>query len=179
MTRMYGCDSTDKGGLKEQGYAQASPTFSIGQALYYFSHLAEETPDCPEHWLAGLQVTIQKSGNGIPEEVSDPPAGPWFWFEPWKYGTQLGPKNWIGTTCNANGESKRVMFKLWDAWYHPKETPMNASELARDNEVTMYKELHTLWGVCVPHLLAHGTVHFCHGLIIDFIEDVLSFINCV
>jgi hypothetical protein len=185
MTKMYGCDSSAKGGMEELGYANFEGGYTVNQALYYFSHLADETPDIVEHWgHPDTLFCMSKEYEDSTLPISFPMYGLCTWsaywisyikFEPWKQGTQLGIKNWIANLRYRNGERK-VMLKLWDPDKPPpKERPANYAELRRDNEVAIYKELHSLWGDCVPRLIAYGPVYFCHGLITQFIEDVFLF----
>jgi hypothetical protein len=187
MTPLLGCG--DFNTLVPRGYSRPGG-YTISQALYFFSALAEATPDLPE--------TIGSSGypvQRIPEAMSSlapsiphgfefnyanfPPAqgatgqypAEFQWvslvFEPWKTGNQLGHKTWLGNFDERSEKrTGKVVIKLWDSW------KFNSKD--RDNEVAVYKRLQSLWGICVPALHAVGPLGFSHSLVIDYIDHVFS-----
>jgi hypothetical protein len=84
-------------------------------------------------------------------------------FEPWIKENYLGPKTWIAKVIS--NESK-VVLKLWDAW------KFDAS--SRDQELSIYLRLKSLWGKRVPSLYVSTPIHFFHTLIFQYL-DVISF----
>jgi hypothetical protein len=80
-------------------------------------------------------------------------------FEPWVKGNYLGPKNWVAKVVS-NG--RKVVLKLWDAW------KFDAS--ARDQEVSVYLRLKSLWGRTIPSLYVSTPIHFFHALILQYID---------
>jgi hypothetical protein len=184
MTRMYACASDER--LAQAGYTLMS-TLSISMALYYFSSLAERTPDFHHYVGSPPQVAVVPGVSSVPLTQQQlqfqndfpvagqipPPNYPhgirWrsFILESGNPEHQLGKKTWLGT-LNPEVEncSDKVIFKLWDSWRNPSRDC--------DNEVAIYKRLQPLWGVCVPILLAFGRLDYFHCLIIDHM-DVHSF----
>jgi hypothetical protein len=189
MTRMFGCNASDA--LRQREYILPN-TFTISLALYYFSALAESTFDVQETtgdppqlvyfpsasttsaaapFIQPPQPTQFQHEQLFPADYQNPLPYPYvnfphvaFLFEPWKSEHRLGRKTWVAN-IHSNFREDRVIFKLWDSW--------KATSRDRDNEVAMYKHLKPLWGICVPSLLAFGPVDFCHGLVIDYIHNVL------
>jgi len=159
-------------------------------ALYYFSSLAERTPDLPEtgnpqaaasqaNWGAQqnaqqmqYQTTFTVGGQHMSSAAQYGQQLQWstptqYWnivFEPWKTGTQLGHKTWIGNLDGRSGQGDgKVVLKLWDSWRSGPED--------RDNEVAVYHRLQSLWGLCIPTLHAFGPLEFSHSLVIDYIDN--------
>jgi hypothetical protein len=183
MTRMYACVSDQR--LAQAGYTLLS-TLSIPAALYYFSSLAERTPDfrhyvgsppqvatshgVPSVPLAPQQLPFQNSfpvdGQVLPPNYPDGIQWRSFILESGNPESQLGKKTWVGTfNPDVEKRSDKVIFKLWDAWRYPSRD--------RDNEVTIYKRLQPLWGVCIPNLLAFGRLDYLHCLVIDHMDVLL------
>jgi hypothetical protein len=181
MTRMFGCNASDA--LRQRGYILPD-TFTISLALYYFSALAETTLDVQETIGDPPQLVYFPSASTTsaaapfiqpPQptqfQQEQPLPDPYvnfrhvaFLFEPWKSEHRLGRKTWVANV-HSNFRDDKVIFKLWDS--------RRVTSRDCDNEVATYKHLEPLWGVCVPSLLAFGPVDFCHGLVIDYIHNVL------
>ena len=188
MTSCLGCG--DFNDLVARGYTRPGG-YTISQALYFFSALAESTPDLPEtigssgypvqripEAMASLAPSIPQ---GFEFNYANFPAnqaatgqypGEFQWvglaFEPWKSGNQIGHKTWLGNFDERSQQrgSGKVVIKLWDSWrFHSKD---------RDNEVAVYHRLQSLWGLCVPTLRAFGPLGFSHCLVIDYIDNVCS-----
>ena len=186
MTRMFACANLPR--LRRIGYSL--PTFTISMALYFFSSIAEATPDLYEtvgnppqlaHFpMAGVTTAAapwiqpplprEFHHESLPEGYQYPLPYPdvqnWgaFLMEPWGKADQLGPKTWVAS-LHAGGARKRVVVKLWDSW---RMDPAN-----RDKEVEIYKRLESLWGVDVPSLFAFGAFCFSHALVVDYIDVLL------
>jgi hypothetical protein len=179
---MYGCNLSDET-LNDLGYHKTSPPLTIGQMLYYFSHLAEITDPLPGHQYTNFRCLYPYSMReymskldytllGFKEDCK--PDQLYFEFDPLQEEL-FAVNNWTATAIYPNGERLRVMYKIWDPWKTVKERPLNHSELQANNEAAIYKELHSLWGGCVPYLIGHGIIQFFHGVIIQFIENVWQF----
>jgi hypothetical protein len=199
MTRVFACTSAPPAppqqGLLQPGYTHPVG-FTIMMALYYFSSLAERTPDLPETgnpqgaavqaswgpgnaqqmqyqtaYVAAGQQMSSAAQYGQQLQWSTPTQYSNIIFEPWKTDNQLGHKAWIGNLNGGSGQrGGKVVLKLWDSWrFGPDD---------RNNEVAVYKQLQSLWGVCVPSLQAFGPLEFCHSLVVDYIDKVSSIIQC-
>ena len=194
-------------GAAHEGY-YAPQGFSIMQALYYLSSLADMTDNLPETPIGGHagQVTLPLAGNSTtaaPTIQQPPPGnagfglgglaaahgGPGhqighqgvqilggyhqsacahyddaftyrdFQFEPWVPENNLGPKTWIALALPI--ESK-VILKLWDAWKFDED--------ARNREASIYLQLRSLWGKCVPSLFVKSALEYFHALIFQYIR---------
>jgi len=121
MTRMYGCNLSDET-LNDLGYHKTSPPLTIGQMLYYFSHLAEITDPLPGHqytklplpvpvFHAGVYVKLDYTLLGFKEDCK--PEQLYFEFDPWQEEL-FAVNNWMATAIHPNGERLRVMYKIWD-----------------------------------------------------------------
>jgi hypothetical protein len=200
MTRMFACTSVPPAppqqGLLQPGYTHPAG-FTIMTALYYFSSLAERTPDLPETGNPQAAASQASSGTGNTQQnaqqmqyyqAASPPARQHMssagqfgqqlqWstptqysniiFEPWKTGNQLGHKTWIGTLDGRPGQGGDKV--VLKLWDSWRFGPED-----RDNEVVVYHRLQSLWGLCVPTLRAFGPLGFSHSLVIDYIDNVCS-----
>lgn len=181
MTRMYACTSNQQ--FAEAGYTLLS-SISLSIALYYFSSLAERTPEFRHYVGSPPQVAVIPGAspptplthqhlqfqNSFPVAGQVPPPNypggvQWtsFILESGNPENQLGKKTWLGTfNPRVEKRSNKVIFKLWDSWRYRSED--------RDNEVTVYKRLQPLWGLCIPTLLAFGPLDYFHSLVIDYMD---------
>jgi hypothetical protein len=187
VTRMYGYApaSTD------EGFRYPPNGFTIMLALYYFSQLAEATPAVAESTQGQpgvIHLPWADRGTDAPapfiqilpparQQVIRPAPYPNYYgahhygilaqhsqpvellFEAWKRENQLGNKCWIARLLP---EQTRIVIKLWDGW--------KVDTTDRDNEVNCYLHLRSLWGKCVPNLLACTHVDFCHALIVEYLD---------
>lgn len=191
MTRMFACASGEQ--FAQAGYTLLSGV-PISIALYYFSWLAERTPDFNQYvgnspqevYVSSASVSPVTSTFGQQQfqfQNSFPMAGQitsptypssiqWrsFILEAGKPQNQLGNKTWVGT-FNQRFENRndKVIFKLWDS--------SRTSSRDRDNEVAVYKRLQPLWGVCVPKLVTFGRLAIFHCVVIDYIDTVSPFLG--
>lgn len=189
MTRMYGYSPEST----EEGFYYPANGFTIMLALYYFSQLSEVTPAQAES-TQGQPGTIHlpwaERGTDSPApfiQLIPPPrqqvirpapypnyygGGPQHYgilaqhsqpiellFEPWKKNNQLGNKSWIARILP---EKTEIVLKLWDGW--------KVDTTDRDNEITTYLHLQSLWGKYIPRLLAGTHIDFCHALIIEYLD---------
>jgi hypothetical protein len=169
------------------------PHFTISLALYYFSAIAQAQEDVYETIGDPSQLAwARKEYNrrAPAPQLREPPAVGeediqfrWIpegnnlafqyasvesdcsdiYVQRWGPKDRLGPKTWLATAF-INGDMEKLVFKLWDSWHFKSAD--------RDNEVTVYKHLKSLWGIVVPSLLAYGVVGFSHTLVISFIQNV-------
>jgi hypothetical protein len=187
MTRMFGC----KPELEQDGYT--IPSFTILQALYYFSALAEATVDVVET-RPGPAASVSTAVLADPNAATVAPIvgyqnfqflhynpqqdygqGPYdqgyqynmepiekttsIIFEPWEKKNQLGPKTWL---AKFGRKEAQVVLKAWDAY---------KQEIGhRDNEVALYLRLRSLWGECIPALIASGPIDFLNCLVVEYIH---------
>jgi len=210
ITRMFGDFQARQGishGAAYEGY-YAPQGFSIMQALYYLSAVAEATNNLPETPIGGRdgQVTLPYAGNSTtaaPTIQQPPPANPGFGlgglapaqggqghqigyqgvqilggydqsecahydnafnykdfqFEPWLPENNLGPKTWIAIALPVQS---KVILKLWDAWKFDEE--------ARNREASVYLQLRSLWGKCIPSLFVKSALEYFHALIFQYVR---------
>lgn len=85
----------------------------------------------------------------------DPPRAV---FQSWKSGNSLGQKTFLLTLL----PDTIVVEKLWDAYKEPPET--------RDQEVSIYMQLSSLWNAIVPRLIGCVEINFSHSPLIERIE---------
>ena len=186
ITRMYGYAPASIA----EGFRYPNNGFTIMFALYYISQLAESTPALPESTQGQpgtiyLPLADYRTDRAAPFiEIHQPaqqrPIAPAPYpnyyenlaqhsqpinllFEPWKQENQLGHKTWIAQLLP---EKTKMVVKLWDGW--------KVDTTDRDNEVSIYLQLQSLWGKYIPKLLACTHVDFCHALIIEYL-DVTTF----
>jgi hypothetical protein len=210
ITPMFGDFEARQGisnGAGYEGY-YAPPGFSIMQALYYLSAIAEAADNLPETPIDGRagQVTLPYTGNSTsaaPTIQQPPPVNSGlrlggiapaqggrghqfgnqgvqilggydqsecahyddafeyrdFQFEPWLPENNLGPKTWIAIALPVQS---KVILKLWDAWKFDEE--------ARNREASVYLQLRSLWGKCVPSLFVKSALEYFHALIFQYIR---------
>jgi hypothetical protein len=85
-------------------------------------------------------------------------------FEPWREGNTLGPKTFLLTLVP---DETVVVAKMWDGY---KELPNE-----RDNELSIYLRLSSLWNTVVPRLIGSSQIDFFISLLIERIEVILIF----
>lgn len=166
-------------------------TFTILQALYYFSTLSFHNGQLIETDENGNPVSIELADSKYPSPAplatgkSDPntkPAGDAFIIFPHQtpqyyslvtksldHCILLEP--WKLENC-CGGKSfrgtlmnERVIVKLWDGYKFQPDM--------RDREVEIYMKLQKLWGKYTPSLICSANIDFCYGIIITEVK-VLS-----
>ena len=79
-------------------------------------------------------------------------------FKPWlvvsRWWTRLP-----STVINGN---QQTVVKSWDSYKHDSSR--------RDNEVSRYMRIQSLWNACVPHFIGKGDLDFCHSLFVEFVK---------
>ena len=164
-------------------------TFTLSHLLYWFTALAELTPQLPETRLAAaIQVQVgHRTSQQLPTHtvvyatpvptnypVPAPPpptTAPYasqalqpssyvlMEFKPWVRQNHRGGRAWSALLLPQNIP---VVVKCWDAYKN--------NENARNNEVDIYLRLQELWGICIPRFITFGRVAFCHAIIIEDLE---------
>ena len=172
---------------------------TVFQILYYISALAAQSSELPELYGNGQVATIPSAdgsrpvaapmapGRGSlppPPSTDDHSSGkteylpsippfrrhvlePWtnapeVIFEPWREGNTLGAKTFLLTLVP---DETVVVAKMWDGY---KELPNE-----RDNEVSIYLRLSSLWNTVVPRLIGSAQIDFFISLLIERIEVIL------
>jgi hypothetical protein len=169
-------------------------SFTILQALYYFSALSVQHGHLPETDENGNLVSIAladsayptaaPSATGQPDPQSPGDAfvihplqpgqfytlvnqnlGHSILLEPWKPENSCGGKTFRGTLIPNN---ERIIVKLWDGYkFQPDK---------RDCEVEIYMKLQKLWGKYTPQLICSTNIDFCYGIIMTEVK-VLSIVT--
>jgi hypothetical protein len=184
MTPMFACHP----GLQDHFHIPQG--FTIMEALYYFSRLAEELPVLPE--TTGAQpgfINIDRAstitaatapGIQILQERQFIPFQPGqqflqppqqfvlktgiqrieLVFESWNRDKNLGPKTWLCKLLVPWNED--IVIKIWDSF--------RSTATARDHEVEVYMKLQSLWGKVIPTFIASCPISLFHGLIIEYIQ---------
>jgi hypothetical protein len=183
MTPMFGCRPEIGGGYT------AAQGFTIMQALYYFSHFAEELPVLPETTggqpgfvhidpaatqtpAPAPRIQIKQDRIFIPYDASQPGVQPprqQFALKTATESLDLIFESWnvekrLGEKtwrCTLLPDNN-VVIKIWDSWKHDSS--------ARDREVAAYMRLQSLWGKIIPALIATAPIEFFHGLILQYIK---------
>ena len=74
-------------------------------------------------------------------------------FNPWLAETRCGGRAFRASIIEGN---QPIVIKCWDSYKHDSSR--------RDNEVSIYMRIQSLWNVCVPRLIGIGEIDFCHSL---------------
>jgi hypothetical protein len=181
MTRMFGCKPNLQG-------SYMYPACTVQQALFYFSHLAEQLPTLPE--TTGGQagrVQIDQAATQSPApapmiqvtqtvqfiEYNHPQGNTDTYqyrslqkttqnldliFRPWVPENRIGEKTYRCTLL----PYRNAIVKIWDSWKQDSS--------ARDNEVAAYMRLESMWGRQIPTLIASASIQFFHGLILEEVK---------
>jgi hypothetical protein len=178
---------------------------TIFQLLYYVSALAAQSSEVPERYGNGAEAKIEMADGSRPaaapkapgrRSMPPPPRAddystgtieqlppippfrrtlePWtdapqVIFEPWRDGNMLGAKTFLLTLVP---DRRVVVAKMWDGY---NDLPND-----RDNEVSIYLHLSSLWDTVVPRLIGSAEIDFFHSLLIERIEVIhncMSLIN--
>jgi hypothetical protein len=162
-------------------------SFTILQALYYFSTLSVQNGHLPETDENGNPVSIeladsayptaapsatgsqsQSPGNTYPLQpgqfytLINQSMGHSLLLEPWKLENSYGGKAFHGTLMPNN---EHVIVKLWDGYKFQSDK--------RDREVQIYMKLQALWGKYTPQLICSTNIDFCYSIIMTEVK-VLS-----
>jgi hypothetical protein len=164
-------------------------SFTILQALYYFSTLSVQHGHLPETdengnpvsieladstyptaapSVAGSQPSPQSPGNSLVIYPLQPgqfytlinqSLGHSILLEPWKPENSCGGKTFHGILMPNN---EHVIVKLWDGYKFQSDK--------RDREVEIYMKLQTLWGKYTPQLICSTNIDFCYGIIMTEVK---------
>jgi hypothetical protein len=183
MTPMFGC-------RPEIGGEYTVPQgFTILQALYYFSHLAEDLPPLPE--TTGGQPGYIHIDRAAVDTAAPAPTiqfkQDWAFvpFNPGQPGTQPRGQQFTLTTPRDSfdlifeswNHEKRLGEKIWRCTLLPTDDIVikiwdsyKYDSTARDREVVAYRKLQTLWGKVIPIFIASAPISIFHGLILNYIN---------
>jgi hypothetical protein len=192
ITRMLACRT----GLG-QDYIEPQG-FTIMQALYYFSRLAEELPPLQETTgaqpgfvhvdrastttaAAAPQIQILQEREFILEDPGrqylQVPQQPQYILKTGIEAFELIFESWnhdkkLGEKtwlCKlVFPENKNIIIKIWDSF--------KCNPSARDREVAAYMKLQSLWGKVIPTFIASCPISIFHGIIIEYL-NVLPFLS--
>ena len=169
--------------------------FTISHILYWFTHLTETTEHVVERDLAQvIRVMDRYQTKPIrsppPNIMNQPYTSPFpqsantgtgqyygnytFSLEPVEE-LLLDFKPWLAESCCGGWAfratlidgNQQIVVKSWDSYKHDSSR--------RDNEVSIYMTIQSLWNVCVPRLIGKGEIDFCHSLFLEFVK-VKSFV---
>jgi hypothetical protein len=187
MSRMFGSHPE----LAQFGYIMPDSlvpgsTFTVSHMLYWFTHLTEIKPLLVETELAAGATTLathipappntgqMQLGRPVTSSFSYPnvsspqfyqytlqpaPEGIFLDFKPWVKENHCPGRAWYATILP---DRRPVIVKCWDSY--------NTDPGLRNNEVVVYMKIQSLWGRCVPELLASCEIDFCHAIILERIE---------
>src|SRR5262249_7380981 len=79
-------------------------------------------------------------------------------IEPWMSTNNLGGKSFLGHLL----PDQKVVAKLWDGYKH--------DSTERDQELSVYMKLQSLWETYIPRLICAGDFDFFWGLILEVVE---------
>jgi len=191
-------DSLATGGYVLPSTLSQHYQFTIQHVLYWFTHLTETTERVVERDLAQvIQVMDRYQTKPVrptpPNITNQPYVSPYpqvsytgaggygagghaqyhgdstfslepvdellLDFKPWLAESRCGGRAFRATLIEGD---QQIVVKSWDSYKH------NPSQ--RDNEVSMYMRIQSLWNVCVPRLIGKGEIDFCHSLFLEFIK---------
>jgi len=167
--------------------------FTILHILYWFTHLTETTEPVVERDLAQVirvmdryqtkplhppppNITNQPYTTPMPQYANTGTGGYGQYhgnytfslepvdellldFKPWLAESRCGGRAFRATLIEGNHE---IVVKSWDSYKHDSSQ--------RDNEVSIYMKIQSLWNVCVPRLVGKGEIDFCHSLFLEFVK---------
>ena len=167
--------------------------FTISHVLYWFTHLTETTERVVERDLAQLiqvmdryqtkpvrppppDVTNLPYASPLPQSSNTDAGGYGQYsgnytfslepvdellldFKPWVAESRCGGRAFRATLIEGN---QQIIVKSWDSYKHDSSR--------RDNEVSIYMRIQSLWNVCVPRLIGKGEIDFCHSLFLEFVK---------
>ena len=192
MSRMFGSnrDLSAYSYIAPHSMVQGSD-YTISHMLYWFTALTEHAQLIPETALQGAiavmnaQRTVANNSAAEPQ-IGRPTAYTWTYtgptsppssyfysltsvpemvleFKPWLSENHCGGRTWYGSLDSKN---LPVVIKCWDAY--------KISSTMQQNEAKIYMEIQTLWGVCVPKLLASCEIGFCYAIILERVQVIFS-----
>jgi hypothetical protein len=185
MTPMFGCHP-------ELGQDFHIPQgFTIMQALYYFSHLAEELPLLQE--TTGAQpgfIYVERATTTTAARAPEIQIREERQFIPYDPGQQYLQPMQQQYVLKSGIEAFELIFESWNrnkslgekTWLCKLLFPRNedivikiwdsfkSDASARDREVEVYMKLQTLWGKVIPTFIASCPILIFHGLILEYID---------